>query len=116
MSKRTCPWAIALVGSVLGLAVIPTVRAEEPVVYTRVAQWQIARPNWGAYEKDLKKNTVPVMEKLLADGVIARVRGRPHHGPQPGRVHPLDLVQRQEPGWAREGARRAGRVGEQAHS
>ncbi len=70
MSKRTCPWAIALVGSVLGLAVVPTVRAEEPVVYTRVAQWQIARPNWGAYEKDLKKNTVPVMEKLLADGVI----------------------------------------------
>ena len=43
---------------------------DQAVVYTRVAQWQIARPHWGAYEKDLKKNTVPVMEKLLADGVI----------------------------------------------
>ena len=39
-----------------GLAVVSTVTAEDqPVVYTRVAQWQIARPNWGAYEKDLKK-------------------------------------------------------------
>jgi hypothetical protein len=39
-------------------------------VYTRVAQWQIARPSWAAYEADLKKTQVPVMEKLLADGVI----------------------------------------------
>lgn len=70
MTKRTCTWTTALVGGVLGLAVVSAVRAEEPVVYTRVSQWQIARPNWGAYEKDLKKNTVPVMEKLLADGVI----------------------------------------------
>ena len=69
--RRTCTWTTAFVGSLLGLAVVSTVRAEDqPVVYTRVAQWQIARPNWGAYEKDLKKNTVPVMEKLLADGVI----------------------------------------------
>jgi hypothetical protein len=70
MSRRTFPWATAVVGSVLGLAVVSSVRAEEPVVYTRVAQWQIARPHWGAYEKDQKKNMVPVMEKLLADGVI----------------------------------------------
>jgi competence protein ComGC len=69
--KRTCTLTTAFALSLLALAVIPTVRAEEqPVVYTRVAQWQIARPNWGAYEKDLKKNTVPVMEKLLADGTI----------------------------------------------
>ena len=70
MSRRTCPWTTALVGGVIALGVASAVRAEEPVVYTRVAQWQIARPHWGAYEKDLKKNTVPVMEKLLADGVI----------------------------------------------
>ena len=49
---------------------VSTARAEDPVVYTRLAQWQIARPNWGAYEADLKKTQVPVMEKLLADGVI----------------------------------------------
>jgi len=69
--RRTCTWTTAFVGSLLALAVVSTVRAEDqPVVYTRVAQWQIARPNWGAYEKDLKKNLVPVMEKLLADGTI----------------------------------------------
>jgi hypothetical protein len=69
--KRICTWTTAVALSLLGLAVVSTVRAEDqPVVYTRVAQWQIARPNWGAYEKDLKKNMVPVMEKLLADGVI----------------------------------------------
>jgi hypothetical protein len=39
-------------------------------VYTRIANWQIARPNWEAYTADLKKNTLPVLEKLLADGVI----------------------------------------------
>lgn len=71
MSRRRGQWATALVGCLVGLAVVSTVRAEDqPVVYTRVAQWQIARPHWSAYEKDLKKNTVPVMEKLLADGVI----------------------------------------------
>jgi competence protein ComGC len=71
INGRTCRLTTALVGIVLGLAVVPTTRAEDqPVVYTRVAQWQIARPQWGAYEKDLKKNMVPVMEKLLADGVI----------------------------------------------
>ena len=69
--RRTCTWTTAFVGSLLALAVVSTVRAEDqPVVYTRVAQWQIARPNWGAYEKDLKKNLVPVMERLLADGTI----------------------------------------------
>ncbi len=71
MSRRTCRWATAVVGSVLGLAVASNVRAEDqPVVYTRVAQWQIARAHWSAYEKDLKKNTVPVMEKMVADGLI----------------------------------------------
>jgi competence protein ComGC len=69
--KRVCTWTTALVGSLLALAVVPAVRAQDqPVLYTRVAQWQIARPNWGAYEADLKKSTIPVMEKLLADGVI----------------------------------------------
>ena len=63
-------------------------RGGPPVVYTRVAQWQIARPHWGAYEKDLKKNTVPVMEKLLADGVIVEFGADRHHGPHPGRATP----------------------------
>ena len=69
--KRMSNWTIAVAASLLALAVVSTARAQDPpVVYTRVAQWQIARPSWGAYEKDNKKNFVPVMEKLLADGVI----------------------------------------------
>ena len=40
------------------------------MVYSRIANWQIARPNWEAYTEDIKKNTLPVLEKLLADGVI----------------------------------------------
>ncbi len=38
--------------------------------FTRVAFWQIARPNWDAYEADLKKTTQPVLDKLMAEGVI----------------------------------------------
>jgi len=68
--KRVCTRTTAFALGLFSLAVVSTVRAEDPVVYTRVAQWQIARPNWNAYEKDLKKNLVPVMEKLLADGTI----------------------------------------------
>jgi hypothetical protein len=71
VNRRRGQRTAALVGCVVGLAVVSAARAEDqPVVYTRVAQWQIARPNWPGYEKDLKKNMVPVMEKLLADGVI----------------------------------------------
>ena len=70
MNKKKGQCVTALVGSLLALTVASSARAEDPVVYTRVAQWQIARPSWPGYEKDLKKNTIPVMEKLLADGVI----------------------------------------------
>jgi hypothetical protein len=70
--KRTCAWTTAFAAGLLALAAVPAARAQDqPVVYTRVAQWQIARGNWDGYEKDVKKNFVPVMEKLLADGVIA---------------------------------------------
>lgn len=69
--RRTSIWTTALVVSLLALSAVSAVRAQDQaVVYTRVAEWQIARTSWDAYEKDLKKNTVPVMEKLLADGVI----------------------------------------------
>lgn len=40
------------------------------MVFSRIANWQIARANWPAYEDNLKKNTLPVLEKMLADGVI----------------------------------------------
>jgi hypothetical protein len=59
---------------VLGaLMVVSSPAAQAPgetVVFSRIANWQIARPNWEAYTADLKKNTIPVLDKLLADGVI----------------------------------------------
>ena len=39
-------------------------------VYARIANWQIARQHWDAYTADLKKNTVAILDKLLADGVL----------------------------------------------
>ena len=48
-------------------------RAQTPdgtMVYSRIANWQIARVHWEDYEADLKKRTLPVLDKLLADGVI----------------------------------------------
>lgn len=69
--NKVCTRTSAFVAALLVVSAVPTVRAEDqPVVYTRVAQWQIARTSWDGYEQDLKKNLVPVMEKLLADGVI----------------------------------------------
>jgi hypothetical protein len=69
--KRTSTWTTVFAAGVLALAAASTAIAQDQaVVYTRVAEWQIARTSWDAYEKDLKKNFVPVMEKLLADGVI----------------------------------------------
>jgi hypothetical protein len=38
--------------------------------FARVAFWQIARPLWDAYEADLKKTQQPVLDKLMAEGVI----------------------------------------------
>jgi hypothetical protein len=63
----------ALLGVAAVIVLMSSGSAQTPdgtMVYTRIANWQIARPNWEAYTDDLKKNTVPVLEKLLADGVI----------------------------------------------
>jgi len=61
---------------------------EKPPVYTYVAQWQVARPDWPAFEKyDAAQK--PVFEKLIADGTIvgygffkmaAHTEGSPNHG------------------------------------
>jgi len=48
----------------------PMISQDQPPLYTRIASWNIARVNWADFEKDYKKNEQPVMEKLLADGVI----------------------------------------------
>lgn len=56
----------AIVLGSAGSAQVP----EGTTLYTRIANWQIARSNWDAYTEDIKKNMLPVLEKLLADGVI----------------------------------------------
>ena len=38
--------------------------------YTFVAEWQIARMQWGGFESDFDKNTRPVLEKLAANGTL----------------------------------------------
>jgi hypothetical protein len=61
---------------------------EKPPVYTYVAQWAVARPDWPAFEKyDAAQK--PVFDKLIADGTIigygffkmaAHTEGSPNHG------------------------------------
>jgi hypothetical protein len=65
-----------LKGGVLAMATLlaaGSAHAQEPdgtMVFARIASWQIARPNWDAYEADQKKTQVPILDKLMADGVI----------------------------------------------
>ena len=61
---------------------------EKPPIYTYVAQWAVARPDWPAFEKyDAAQK--PVFDKLIADGTIvgygffkmaAHTEGSPNHG------------------------------------
>ena len=61
---------------------------EKPPVYTYVAQWAVARPDWPAFEKyDAAQK--PVFDKLMADGTLigygffrmaAHTEGSPNHG------------------------------------
>lgn len=65
-----------LKGGVLAIAALlaaGTASAQEPdgtMVFARVANWQIARSHWDAYDANVKKTELPVLEKMLADGVI----------------------------------------------
>ena len=70
MTSRGRNALLAVFGATI---LISSANAQAPdglMVYSRIANWQIARPNWEAYTDDVKKNTLPVLEKLLADGVI----------------------------------------------
>jgi hypothetical protein len=64
-----------LVGLALATAVSFAVPAfgqqpPAPTAYTFVAQWQIARAQWGTFASDFDKNTRPVLEKLAGDGTL----------------------------------------------
>jgi len=65
-----------LKGGVLAVATLlaaGSANAQEPdgtMTFARVANWQIARSNWDAYDANIKKTELPILEKMLADGVI----------------------------------------------
>jgi hypothetical protein len=61
---------------------------EKPPIYTYVAQWEVPRPDWPAFEKNDAAQK-PLFEKLIADGTIigygffkmaAHTQGSPNHG------------------------------------
>lgn len=59
--------------AVLSLALVvvaPAAAQDEAPVYTRVALWQVERAQWGEFVETFKKYDQPVMEKMMADGVI----------------------------------------------
>jgi len=61
-----------LMAGTLFLAFARPLLSQDQPLYTRIASWNIARVHWADFEKDYKKNEQPVMEKLLADGVITQ--------------------------------------------
>ena len=61
-----------LMAGALFLALATPLLSQDQPLYTRIASWNIARVHWADFEKDFKKNEQPVMEKLLADGVIVQ--------------------------------------------
>lgn len=61
---------LALVAVVTFAATAIAQPPDGTMVFSRIANWQIARVNWPAYEADLKKFTLPVLDQLLADGTI----------------------------------------------
>jgi hypothetical protein len=58
---------------ILALTVIPAAAEEEEMkpVFTRVAAWDVKRAHWDDFVEFMKERNRPVMEQLLADGVIS---------------------------------------------
>jgi len=61
---------ISLLAGFMALSLQAAEAQEKPPLYTRIANWTIARASWEAYERQSIKIFQPVMDKLLADGVI----------------------------------------------
>jgi hypothetical protein len=70
MRTRIDKIVLAMAAVLLSAAPGAAQPADGTTVFARVAFWQIARTNWDAYEADLKKTAQPVLDKLMAEGVI----------------------------------------------
>jgi hypothetical protein len=68
MSRNNLAFALALV--LLAFAPAAQAQQQDPGTFTSVAEWTIPRAQWAEYEAALKKDTVPVLQKLQADGTI----------------------------------------------
>jgi len=58
--------------ALLAMAVLlpPAAQAQQQTIYTFVAEWHVPRAQWGAFTDAAMKNTVPVLERLVADGTL----------------------------------------------
>jgi len=70
MRTRIGTVAAAIASVLLSVAPGAAQTPDAATGFSRVAFWQIARPHWDAYEADLKKTAQPVLDKLMAEGVI----------------------------------------------
>jgi len=68
MSKRAPFLLIAL--AMLLLTSLAASAQQQPLPFTYVSEWTIPRAQWDDYESFNKKNTQPILEKLMADGTI----------------------------------------------
>ena len=61
---------IAVLAVIFVPAAVPQMEQGQPVVYTFVSQFQVPRANWAAYADEAEKSSIPIFEKLTADGTI----------------------------------------------
>ena len=69
MLKRIVGLAVIALAVMMVPAALPQMEPA-PTVYTFVSQFQVPRAHWAAYSEDTEKNSLPIFEKLTADGTI----------------------------------------------
>jgi len=69
MSKRFTVLLAVLALSLLA-PLVASAQQQEPPTITYVSEWAIPRAQWDDYVSFTRKNTLPVFEKLMADGTI----------------------------------------------
>lgn len=55
---------------VVGFGLVPALAEEKVEVYTQVGSWDIPREKWGAFVKFFETYEKPVLEKMVAEGVL----------------------------------------------
>lgn len=63
-------FAFLVVFSALLCIVAPLAAQDDAGIYYREALWDVKRTHWSSYEENFTKNQKPILDKLLAEGVI----------------------------------------------